>query len=199
MSDAGSGKRDVPETPGPVVNPELSPAEEVAVVDAGNTLVGSAARAVMRRDGLIHRAVYVLVFNSLGELFVQERTKTKDVFPGFLDLCAGGVVLAGESCEESAARELREELGIEGAGVRFLFDFYGEYQGQRVWGRAYSCVHDGPFALQAEEIAGGSFYPLEALEELTASRPCTPDSIYVLHRHLRASRGEKAPGAGCHE
>lgn len=124
---------------------------------------------------------------------------TKDVFPGFLDLCAGGVVLKGESREESAVRELREELGIEGAAVRFLFDFYGEYQGQRVWGRAYSCVHDGPFVLQAEEVAGGSFHPIEALEELIASRPCTPDSVYVLRRYLRASRGEEAPGAGRHE
>lgn len=169
---------------GRLVDPALSADEFVAVVDEANTVVGSAPRAVMRRDGLIHRATYVLVFDSAGRLFVQERTLTKDVFPGFFDLCAGGVVLAGEEYEESALRELGEELGVTGVPLAVHFDFYGEYAGQRVWGRVFSCITDGPFVLQREELAGGSFYRLDEVKELIAASPCTPDSVYVLERHL---------------
>jgi 8-oxo-dGTP pyrophosphatase MutT (NUDIX family) len=142
-----------------LVHPGLSRDEMVAVVDRDNNVIASAARADMRRQGLIHRATYILVFSSSGELFVQERTMIKDIFPGFYDLCTGGVVLAGEDYELSALRELEEEIGVGGAELTNLFDFYGEYAGQKVWGRAFSCISDGPFTLQAEEVSSGRSSP----------------------------------------
>ena len=86
--------------------------EMVAIVDEHNRVTGQARRAVMRAGHLIHRACYILVFNGRGELFVQKRTPNKDIYPGYYEVAAGGVVLAGESYEESAVRELAEELGI---------------------------------------------------------------------------------------
>ena len=167
-----------------MVNPDLSPKELVMIVDEHNVAIGSAARALMRKEGLIHRATYILVFNSGGQLFVQDRTMTKDIFPGYHDLCAGGVVLAGEEYGESARRELEEELGITGVPLKFLFDFYGEYAGQKVWGRVFSCISDGPFILQSEELTGGAFHEIDEVKELISKEPCTPDSVYVLERYL---------------
>ena len=185
MADTPPNNHSHEQRPVPSVNPGASPQEEVAIVNEENTVIGSAMRAVMRRDRLIHRASYILVFNSRGQLFVQERTLTKDIFPGYLDLCAGGVVLAGESYEESALRELGEELGVRDAGIEFLFDFYGEYLGQRVWGRAFSCIAEGPFILQPEEVSGGAFHSLDAVMRIIDEKPCTPDSVYVLLRYLK--------------
>ncbi len=182
--------KDIPEdgnaisSSGRIVNPDLSPHEMVVIVDEHNAVIGNAPRAVMRREGLIHRATYILVFGSDGRLFVQDRTTTKDIFPGYHDLCAGGVVVAGEDYEESARRELQEELGITGVPLAFLFDFYGEYAGQKVWGRAFSCISDGPFILQREELTGGAFGEIHEVEELISKEPCTPDSVYVLERYL---------------
>ncbi|MGO9146650.1 MAG: NUDIX hydrolase YfcD [Desulfomonilia bacterium] len=167
-----------------MVNPDLSPQELVMIVDEHNVAIGSAPRALMRKEGLIHRATYTLVFNSYGQLFVQDSTMTKDIFPGYHDLCAGGVVLANEEYEESARRELEEELGIKGVPLKFLFDFYGEYAGQKVWGRVFSCVSDGPFILQSEELTGGAFHEIDEVKELISKEPCTPDSVYVLERYL---------------
>jgi ADP-ribose pyrophosphatase YjhB (NUDIX family) len=45
---------------------------------------------------------------------------------GMLDL-AGGFVDAGESAEEAARREVREELGIELPEMRYLFSFPNRY------------------------------------------------------------------------
>ena len=190
-------KRTVPEDPcaarerAAAVNPDASPREEVVIVDEKNHVVGRAFRSVMRKRGLIHRAAYVLVFNSRGQLFVQERTLAKDIFPGYRDLCAGGVVLAGESYEESAARELGEELGVRDAELKYLFDFYGEYLGQKVWGRAFSCTAEGPFTLQPEEVSGGSFHSIDSVMEMVGQGICTPDSVYVLLRHLEDRRGRQ--------
>lgn len=173
--------------PVPVVNPELSADEQVAIVDEKNHVVGSALRADMRRERLIHRASYILVFDSAGRLFVQDRTMTKDIFPGYHDLCTGGVVLAGEDYETSAVRELEEEIGVTGVPLTSHFDFYGEYAGQRVWGRVFSCITDGPFVLQPEEVAGGAFYRLEEVKTLVETEPCTPDTVYALERYLKVA------------
>ncbi|MEE9527401.1 MAG: NUDIX hydrolase, partial [Syntrophobacteria bacterium] len=56
--------------------------EVVIIVDKENNEVGAVPRREMRAGRLPHRATYILVFNSRGELYVQKRTQTKDVFPG---------------------------------------------------------------------------------------------------------------------
>ncbi|HHD57480.1 MAG TPA: NUDIX domain-containing protein, partial [Desulfobulbaceae bacterium] len=123
----------------------------------------------------------ILVFNTQGELFVQKRTMNKDMYPGYLDVAAGGVVLAGESYEQSAERELEEELGIK-AKIRFLFDQYYEDRDNRVWGRIFSCIHEGPFTFQPEEIADGWFMPIDKALHLSKKEPFTPDGLEILRR-----------------
>lgn len=166
------------------------PADEiVTLVDDQNRVVGSATRREMRARRYPHRATYILVFNPRGELFLQKRTATKDVYPSHYDVAAGGVVLAGESYEESAARELAEELGISGAALRSHFDFYHEDGGNRVWGRVYSCAWDGPVHLQEEEVEAGRFLPIPQVLALAETEPFTPDGLGVLRRYL-AERGD---------
>lgn len=160
-----------------------NPAEEIVViVDQENQPVGAVTRKIMRQQRLIHRASYILVFNTGGELFIQKRSRSKDIYPGYWDLAAGGVVLEGESYEESAKRELREELGISGAKLRPLFDQYYEDADNRVWGRIFACTSNGPFTLQEEEIDYGRFIALSEIEQLNLVEPVTPDGMLLLRR-----------------
>ena len=87
--------------------------EIVTIVDDRNNVVGAEPRWRMRSYGLPHRAAYILVFNSVGELFVQKRTDSKDIYPGHYDVAAGGVVMAGESYESAALRELERQLSTQ--------------------------------------------------------------------------------------
>jgi len=155
--------------------------EIIQIVDRDNREIAVVPRHIMREQKLIHRASYILVFNRAGELFVQERTMSKDIYPGFWDVAAGGVVLAGESYELSAARELAEELGIKGK-LQFLFDQYYEDADNRVWGRIFSCVHEGPFTLQPEEVADGRFMDIDEALDLSRREPFTPDGLVLLNR-----------------
>ena len=59
--------------------------------DAGQ-VIGRVTRRQMRTQRLPHRCVYLLVFNSRGDLFVHQRTANKDVFPSHWDLTVGGVL-----------------------------------------------------------------------------------------------------------
>ena len=140
----------------------------------------------MRAGRLPHRATYILVYNSRDELYVQKRTQTKDVFPGYYDVAAGGVVLAGESYLEGAVRELEEELGIRETPLTELFDFYYEDEHIRLWGRAFCCVYDVELLLQEEEVESGAYMKVEQVFRLAENESFTPDCLYVLQRHRGA-------------
>lgn len=156
--------------------------ETVQIVSEDNTEIAAVSRRIMREQQLIHRACYIFVFNQAGDLFVQKRTMTKDVYPGYYDVAAGGVVLAGESYEESAERELAEELGIEGVELIPCFDNYFEDTTNKVWGRIFRCKHEGPFTLQKEEIESGGFMNVTQILDAADSQLFTPDGIEILRR-----------------
>ena len=164
----------------------MNPGDEIVlIVDKDNNETGRVPRHEMRTRGLPHRACYIMLFNSKGELFVQKRTRSKDIYPGYYDVAAGGVVLAGESYDTSARRELEEELGIRGAVLTPRFTFYYEEDTNQVWGRVYTCIHDGELTLQAEEIESGFFAAPEEVVARSRKEPFTPDGLYVLQRYLR--------------
>ena len=162
-----------------------TPGEEIVqIVDEQNRELGELPRRLMREQHLIHRASYILIFNAAGELFTQKRTMTKDVYPGCWDVAAGGVVQAGETYEQSAERELVEELGVGPTRLDFLFDQYYEDQENRVWGRVFTCVHEGPFTLQPEEVVCGRFMLPSRILDYSKSEPFTPDGILLLQKLL---------------
>lgn len=163
--------------------PYNPPAELVVIVDRENNVIGSVTRREMRERGLLHRSTYILALRANGDLFVQRRTTTKDVYPGYWDPAAGGVVQAGESYEESAARELEEELGIRGVPVEPLFEFFLEDGSIRVWGMAFRATYDGQLTLQPEEVAGGEYMSIAEILRRSESEQFTPDGIHVIRRY----------------
>ena len=148
-------------------------AEEIFdVVDERDEVIGQRPRSEIHRLKLNHRAVHVLVFNSRGELFLQKRSMKKDCFPGVWDSSASGHLSAGESYDACCSRELREEIGLEPATPPerlFKVAARPETGHEFVW--VYRCVADGPFTLDPEEIDGGDWFALPALDRWVSEKP----------------------------
>jgi isopentenyldiphosphate isomerase len=161
--------------------------EIVDVVDTHDRVLRQATRAEMRRNNLLHRAVYLVVRNSVGDFFVHRRTTTKDVYPGHWDVTVGGVVGAGEDYDLAARRELAEEIGIVGAPITPLFEVRYEDASTQLIGRAYLARSDGPVTLQAEEVAWGAFLSHAETERILREEPCCPDGVQVFRRYLAAT------------
>ena len=87
--------------------------EQFPVVDEKDEVRGHAARSEVHGNNLRHRAVHILIFNRAGELYLQRRSRWKDRHPLKWDSSAAGHVVAGESYDETARRELKEELGLD--------------------------------------------------------------------------------------
>ena len=158
--------------------------EPVDVLDDEGRPIGVVPRREMRLRRLPHRATYVLVFNRRGELFVHLRTADKDVYPSHWDVAVGGVPQAGESFDDAARREAREELGVE-LSLERLFPFrYGDDR-TVVHGMAYRARHDGPFRLQPAEIVRGEFVPPPEVTARAKDVPFCPDGLALLSIYCR--------------
>jgi isopentenyldiphosphate isomerase len=151
----------------------IHPSEErFDVVDNHDEVIGQRPRSEVHRLGLKHRAVHVLIFNRRGELFLQQRSLTKDCFPGTWDSSASGHLAPGEDYDACAVREVREELGVElGRPPQRLFKLpAGPETGMEfVW--IYRAEAEGPFVLQPEEISEGGWFAPDAISRWLAERP----------------------------
>ena len=83
------------------------------VVDEDGHVLGKITRG-KAHDGskVLHPVVHLHVFNSRGELYLQQRPHWKDIQPDKWDTACGGHVDYGETVEQALHREVSEELGI---------------------------------------------------------------------------------------
>lgn len=142
------------------------------VVDGRDAVVGRERRREVHRLGLRHRATHVLVFNQRGELFLQQRSLSKDMWPGVWDSSASGHVDAGEDYDACAVRELGEELGLRPPmhPERWLrLEATPETGMEFCW--VYRLRHEGPFLLQASEVRGGGWFGRERIASWLESHP----------------------------
>lgn len=123
-------------------------------------------RSVMRRGNLRHGATGIMAVNSSGQVYVHRRTDTKDVYPGFHDFAAGGVISAGEDPPDSARRELAEELGITGVVLEFMGE--ADYRDERIDLHAwlYRVRWDSPNVHQPSEVAWGRWMDVEEVQTM---------------------------------
>ena len=171
-----------------VAHRAASDAELICWVDEQDNLLGHRVRSDLRKLGLIGRCTFIFLFNSKGELCVHRRTLSKALYPGFWDTAAGGMVAAGESYAQSAARELEEELGVSGVPLTEHDHFYYEDGDSRLWCKSYSAVWDGALRLQPEEVMEARFLTIETIQQEAAQKPYCPDAQEGLRRYLASRR-----------
>ena len=63
-------------------------------------------------DGCYRIVVHACIFNNNGEMLIQRRQPFKDGWSGMWDISCGGSAISGETSQEAAEREIREELGL---------------------------------------------------------------------------------------
>jgi 8-oxo-dGTP pyrophosphatase MutT (NUDIX family)/uncharacterized protein YqgV (UPF0045/DUF77 family) len=141
-------------------------------------------RARMRAENLRHRSVAIVVRSSDGRLLVHRRSGDKDLFPGWWDIAAGGVVGPGETYPEAARRELAEELGIEAAEVTFVCDGSYDDAHARELCHVFQVVHDGPYRFDDGEITEARLVTADELMSLRRTQRFLPGSLAMVLPHI---------------
>lgn len=147
----------------------------ITIVDENDQVLGSEERKEVYKQGLWHRLIRVLLFNSKGEILLQWRSAQEDTFPNTWDQSAGGHVDAGEDYETAAYRELEEELGVKGAKLELVQVFkteskYGEKNIKR-FNAVFRGEYDGDMVLQEEEVEKVRWFTIEELKTELINNP----------------------------
>ena len=154
-------------------------------------MVEVVTRAEMRARGesARHRACYVAVVTSADELVVHRRADWKDVYPGWWDVCFGGVLGAGEAWADAARRELLEEAGVD-AEPEELGAASWAMPGVRLNGRVYLARSDGPFTCPDGEVVELATVPLPEVRAWVAAHDVCPDSVDLVLPLLLGDGGD---------
>ncbi len=154
--------------------------ELVDIVDDDDRVIATVTRAEMRAKRLQHRSVGIAVLSSDGRLLIHRRSADKDLWPGWWDIAAGGVVTAGESYEAAARRELAEELGVDAVELDYLGQSHYIDDHLAALCRGYRVVHDGPFNFDDGEIVEARWVTPAELKTMRTTHRFLPDSIALL-------------------
>ncbi len=90
-----------------------NPHELLSWVDAEDTVIGSITREEAHsHKQKIHRAISIILTNDNFQVLVQKRSLNKDKYPGYWTVSCSGHVEYGSDYETTAAKEMKEEIGI---------------------------------------------------------------------------------------
>lgn len=86
--------------------------ELLILVDQHDQAIGTDYKSSVHRQGLLHRAFSIFVFDRRGRLMLQRRAQTKYHSAGLWTNTCCGHPRPGEATEDAATRRLEEEMGF---------------------------------------------------------------------------------------
>ncbi len=174
--------------PLPCPDVRLTKTERFPIVDKNDRILGYASRSQVHGNNLLHRAVHILIFDEAGDVYLQQRSRWKDrhheagdVYlqqrsrwkdrhPLKWDSSAAGHVAAAESYDETARRELKEELGVSVPLQKFLkLPAAQRTDHEFIW--LYRGVVSGELVPDKCEIERGTFLAPAVVDGWTSARP----------------------------
>lgn len=163
----------------------LEDAEEVLpIVNDRGLTVGKATRRECHKGGkLLHPVVHLHVFNSRGELYLQQRPMWKDIQPGKWDTACGGHIRFGEPASMALMREAEEELGLKDFEPKAVRKYIFESPTEREYVYVYRTVWDGEIT-PGEELAGGRFWTRAEIETKLDGDTFTPNFVQEYRKLL---------------
>lgn len=122
-----------------------------------------------------HLVVHVCIFNSNGEMLIQQRQPFKHGWSNLWDITCGGSAIAGDTSQQAASRELFEELGIhynfDNMRPQFTINF------ERGFDDYYLIEHNidlNELTLQAEEVQAVKWASKEEIFTLMKQKAFIP-------------------------
>ena len=97
--------------------------ELLILVDENDNATGHLNKMEVHLSGLLHRAFSVFIFNSKGQLLLQQRAEHKYHSGGLWTNTCCSHPNAGETLDNAVKRRLKQEMGIEFSDSKFIFNF----------------------------------------------------------------------------
>ena len=147
--------------------------EELYHVTKDDSVVGPVSRDLAHKESILHRSGIVFVLRSGGTILIQNRSPSKQIFPNCYECSCAFHVTFGETYDDAAKRELREETGLHGI-LEYLgkFTHFDPPENQIV--AVFKCQSDKRVAVDRTEAASAHFYSRDEVDEIVALKRVTP-------------------------
>lgn len=145
------------------------------MVDEHDNALGFMDKMEAHQKGLIHRAFSIFIFNSRGEMLLQQRALNKYHSAGLWSNSCCSHPLPGEDIKAAATRRLNEELGFK-TSLEKIFDFI--YQAsfenglvENEFDHVFVGRYDGDIKINYEEVNDYVFKPVEQIKLELKNKP----------------------------
>jgi isopentenyl-diphosphate delta-isomerase len=141
----------------------------VILVDERDNHIGEMEKMEAHRKGLLHRAFSVFIFNSKGEMLLQQRARQKYHSGGLWTNACCSHPLPGEKVSDAASRRLFEEMGFV-VPIEKIFDFTyrAEFENgltEHEFDHVFYGIYNDPVEFNREEVMDYCYRSVEAVRE----------------------------------
>ncbi|WP_336664346.1 isopentenyl-diphosphate Delta-isomerase [Elizabethkingia meningoseptica] len=149
--------------------------EKVVLVTPNDEVLGLMEKIQAHKNGLLHRAFSVFLFNNEGKMLLQQRSSNKYHSPDQWTNACCSHPRENETYLDAAMRRVNEELGIN-CQLEDKFHFiYKADVGQGLWEHELDHVfigeYNGEYRLNPDEVSAIRFVTLEELDHEVAQQP----------------------------
>lgn len=150
-------------------------AEEVILVDEQDREIGTMEKMAAHQAGRLHRAFSILIFNSKGELLLQQRALSKYHSGGLWTNTCCSHPRPGESLTQAAQRKLYQEMGFT-CDLAFSHKFLYQVELdnnliEHEWDHVLIGQYDGELRLNEDEAMAWKYMALEEVKRDAKARP----------------------------
>lgn len=146
------------------------------IVNELGEVIGKETRAFCHGGSmLLHPVVHIHIFNSKGDIYLQQRAWTKDIQPGKWDTAVGGHVDYGETIQQAVVRECYEELGLKDVQpvAAYRYHWHSAVESELVY--VHTLIFEGELIPNADELIDGRFWPIAEVKSFLGKSVFTPN------------------------
>ncbi len=149
--------------------------QHVILVNKNDEQVGIAEKMEAHRQGLLHRAFSVFIFNSKGEMLLQQRALKKYHSGGLWTNACCSHPKPGDDTLSAAMIRLREEMGFE-TNLEKIFDFVykAEFDNgltEHEFDHVFAGEYDGKIDFNKEEVMDYCYKDIPEIQESLLTHP----------------------------
>ena len=149
--------------------------EHVILVDRMDREIGTEEKLKAHREGSLHRAFSIFIFNTVGELLLQKRAETKYHSASLWTNTCCSHPRPGESHYDAARRRLNEEMGFDCELTEFFSFIYHAKLENNLFEHELDHVfighYDGQPAPNPDEVDDWQWMDIDKLKQAVEENP----------------------------
>ena len=149
--------------------------QEVILVTKTDEPIGTIEKMQAHKDGLLHRAFSIFIFDNKGRILLQQRSEEKYHGANLWSNTCCSHPYPNEKIEEAALRRLREEMGFStDLQKQFEFVYRTEVENQLIeheYDHVFTGIYEGNINVNKKEVADYCYEEMNKVKWAVKEQP----------------------------